>query len=324
MPTRWLRFLLHRGLWIGVTPPIIALLWFTPAGLERLLLHRNLRLVLPGVYRSAQPTHADLEAWTHDHGIQSILNLRRTKEDANWWRAERKFVEKSGVFHRTIRLSGETLPSPEDLAALIDTLDTAPRPLLLHCKAGVERSGLVAALAVLLDGGAPERARQEFHRSRGFVEWLGISDLPQLIDQYAAWLDDRGVTHEPDRFRRWATGHYVPYFYRADFELLEVEADHVVVRVTNRSGKAIPFRSAAPPGVRLGAHWRPEAGGEHELRGQPIDRDLEPAAMIDLALGRPDDPRAGALVIDLVHEDRKWFAEMGSPTLEVKLNTASP
>ncbi len=303
---------------------VAALLLFTPTGLARILLRQNFQVVVPGVYRSAQPTRADLERWTDEYSLEAILNLRRIHEGVDWWKTERDFVRERGMAHQTIKLNADRMPPVSRLVALVDGLDRAPRPLLIHCQGGIERTGLGAAVAVLLDGGSPARAREEFDRSRGFVEWAAFSDLPRVVDDYAAWLDAASLEHRPDHFRRWAREDYVPYFYRADLEPSELGAQRLAVRVTNTSGRVIPFRAAAPPGVRLGAHWKPRGGDPVELRGEPIDRDLEPGETITLRIDRPRDTRAGVLVVDLVDEGVEWFADMGSPPLEIALSATTP
>lgn len=317
---RWMRAVLGLGLVLGT----VAVALFTPAGLARMFLEQNFQTVVPGVHRSAQPSREDLERWSDQYGIQSILNLRRTRDGVAWWEAERAFAQERGIRHQTVRLNADRLPPPEKLAALIKILDDAPRPLLVHCEGGIERSGLAGAVAVLLDGGSPALAREQFDRRRGFIEWAAFSDLPWVVDGYAGWLAEQGLEHHPDRFRRWAREIYVPYFYRAELALVEVAERRVTVRVTNRSPQVIALRGGAPPGVRLGAHWLPSAGAALELRGEAADADLAPGETMTLSLEGPMDPRAGLLVVDLVDEGVEWFADMGSPALEIELAPRVP
>ena len=58
--------------------------------------------------------------------------------------------------------------SHAQLRTVIDTLDTAEYPLLLHCQWGAERTGLVSAFTELLRPGSTlEEARAQFSiRSR--------------------------------------------------------------------------------------------------------------------------------------------------------------
>ncbi len=313
----------------GVALGLTAVALFTPKGLARMFLEQNFQSVVPGIYRSAQPTRDDLERWTEAYGLRSILNLRRTRDGVPWWETEQAFTREHGLEHRTVKLNADRLPPTSRLDALIDAIDHAPRPLLIHCEGGIERSGLAGAVAVLLHGGSPSEARHHFDRSRGFIEWAAFSDLPHVVDDYAAWLDAEGREHRPDTFRYWAREVYVPYFYRVELVDAGRDGDRIAVRVTNRSPQPIVLRADAPPGVRLGAHWIPRRSGcgaveRIELRGEAVDGELGPGESTTLHLRRPADPRPGRLVVDLVDEAVDWFADMGSPPLELELPARHP
>jgi hypothetical protein len=224
------------------------------------------------------------------------------------------------------------MPPAPRLREIVHLLDTAPRPLLFHCEGGVERSGLVGAVALLLAGGDLEAARREFAVSKGFLAWLARSDLPLVLDDYEAWLAAEGVAHTPDRFRSWIEREYAPYFYRARIEPVDapaalVSGSAVVLRfrVTNESTRPIPFRSTLHRGVHLGGHLRalPDRDGAApiELRHGYVDLDLAPGASTELSLPLPPLETAGRwqLHVDLVDESVKWFADMGSQPLALPL-----
>jgi len=329
--------------------PLVALIAVVgPAGSYRLLFQDNLMQVIPGaVYRSGQPSSEDLEDWMDRYGFRSVVNLRGHTNERSWYRAERDIVGRYGAEHFTVRISAQRLPGAHELRDLIRVVDQAPRPLLLHCQGGVERTGLAAAVAVLLhEHGDLDQARGQFAPETGLVPglhsrrslfdpWLR-SDLLLVLDQYAAWLSENGLSHAPHAFRRWAQAAYVPYFYRAE---LSVPGQDAVVRagttlqvaITNTSPEVIPFRAQAMPGVRLGAklapvgprgpnRGAPEPAVPRELRGALVDRDLAPGDTLTLPLVIPELPIGRyRLVVDLVNEGERWFGQMGSPPLELVL-----
>ena len=122
------------------------------------------------------------------------------------------------------------MPPGGTLQELVRLLNTARRPLLLHCEMGVERSGLASAVAVLLSGGNIAEARRQFGLTYGFVPLILHTDLLKVLDDYGHWLAVRRWAHTPERFRRWVENDYVPYFYRARLEPLDVPAS--IVRAT--------------------------------------------------------------------------------------------
>jgi len=284
------------------------------------------------VYRSAQPRPAELERWIDALGIRSIVNLRGERGGAGWLPEERRVAASLGVAHYDVHLNADRMPPAARLREVVEILDSAPRPLLLHCKGGVERSGLVGAVAVLLAGGDLDAARREFQLSKGFVPWIANSDLPRVLDGYASWLAAQGAASTPERFRSWVATVYAPDFYRAEIEPLAAPAvlaagapQPLLFRITNRSLQPIPFRAANGHGVHLGARLSPPPGSGAsplELRGAAIELRLAPGQSTELALLVPALEAAGdwRLDVDLVDEGVEWFAAMGSEPLALPLH----
>jgi protein tyrosine phosphatase (PTP) superfamily phosphohydrolase (DUF442 family) len=295
----------------------------------------NLHVVVPGVYRSAQLDPARLDAVAQQLGLRALLNLRGGHDGNGWFRAEQQVAAARGLEAYTLRLSARRLPSQPDLVRLVEILQTAERPLLIHCLRGTDRSGLAAALAVLLDGGDPERARREYDLVHGYVGALSVSDLPQVIDSYEAWLAAAGLEHEPAQLLRFARRGYTPYFYRASIEVDELPAapslhgdQPLAFRVTNTSPQAWQLTPAGGLGVHLGlrlAALDGEPPFSLELRGDTPRRRVAPGESIRLGARLPPLPRPGRyrLHVDLVDEQVTWFSEMGSPPLDLELEVAA-
>lgn len=294
----------------------------------------NLHAVVPGeIYRSAQPSDDRLAEWIDELSLRSVVNLRgrKSQDDRRWLREEIETAERAGIEHVSIRMSAADIPPAPTLRKLVKTLDTAPRPLLLHCKAGAERSALAAAVAVLLETGDLDAARAEFALDKGFVHWINPR-LPRMLDDYAAWLAERGEPSTSDRFRHWALHEYAPYFYRARIEALDSTAPLAAgaaatlrFRVTNLSREPIPFRSEPHRGVHLGAKLESPGGEQRELRGGFVDLSLAPGASVELDLDVPalDRPGPWSLRVDLVDEGVKWFGALGSEPLALPIEVAA-
>lgn len=308
-----------------------AVLLLAPGPVHRFFFDENLIEVVPGgIYRSAQPSGPEMDELIERLGLRSVLNLRGERGGSAWLAEERAVTAARGVEHHTVRLGAKRMPPAPRLREIVEILDTAPRPLLFHCEGGVERSGLVGAVAVLLDGGDLAGARDQFAYAKGFVPWISRSELPQVLDDYEAWLAAGRRTHTPAAFRAWVAGEYHPYFYRARITPLDPPArlgagrKHALrVQVTNESREPIRFRASRERGVHLGGLLRRVAdpGADPiELRGGFVDLDLAPGASHELELPVPRlAPGAWSLEVDLVDEGVKWFAAMGSPPLRLAL-----
>ena len=173
--------------------------------------HGNLGIVDAGrVIRSAQPT-TRLDEWIRVHQLRSILNLRGGGPADWWYDAEVKTAEVDHVAFYDLPLNATRRPSRRELLMLIDTLNTCPYPLLIHCKSGADRTGLASAVYLMIQRGErPERARQAFALEHGHIPLGGTEHLHEPIEEYAAWLEARGLPHSPERFRDWVKTQYEP------------------------------------------------------------------------------------------------------------------
>lgn len=115
--------------------------------LSYLRLSGNHHVVIPGeLYRASQVTAGDIARYSADLGLGSVLNLRGAAPGAPWYDAERAQASASGVVMADFRMSASedlTVAEAETLIALMRAL---PKPILIHCKHGSDRTGLASAL----------------------------------------------------------------------------------------------------------------------------------------------------------------------------------
>jgi protein tyrosine/serine phosphatase len=106
----------------------------------------NFHVVLSGeLYRSAQPTTAQLEAYIRQHGIRTVINLRGPS-GRDWYADEVRTARMLGAEHVDFRMSASQILTPERADALMAIMEAAPKPILLHCQGGADRTGLASAL----------------------------------------------------------------------------------------------------------------------------------------------------------------------------------
>ncbi|WFU05704.1 dual specificity protein phosphatase family protein (plasmid) [Rhizobium sp. CB3171] len=98
------------------------------------------------VYRSAQPSAAEIVAYKAKYGIRTIVNLRGANPQDSWYQNERAAAQGEGIIHIDFGMSARQVQSPEKMRRLIKILAAAPKPLLIHCQSGADRTGLASAL----------------------------------------------------------------------------------------------------------------------------------------------------------------------------------
>jgi protein tyrosine phosphatase (PTP) superfamily phosphohydrolase (DUF442 family) len=162
------------------------------------------------IYRSGQMPAASLARTIHDYKIRTVLNLRGSNKDA-WYSAERRSTLDAGATQIDIAMSSCIWMSRAQLRTVVQTLDTAEYPMLVHCWWGAERTGLVSAIAELLRPGSTlEDARAQFSVRYLFLRINDGKIMAEHLDQYERWLAAKGWTHEPEHFRQWVNQGYRP------------------------------------------------------------------------------------------------------------------
>lgn len=146
----------------------------------------NFHEVLPGeLYRSAQPTGADVSNYAHQFGIKTIINLR-DEERKDWYREEAAAAQSSGVQLIDFPMSSSKQMPQDQAEALVRIMKDAPKPVLIHCEHGANRTGLASAIYVGAVAGKGENAA-EFQLS----PFYGHVPIPGIgrYEMYQSWDD---------------------------------------------------------------------------------------------------------------------------------------
>jgi protein tyrosine/serine phosphatase len=106
------------------------------------------------LYRSGQPTAEQIADWHRRYGIKTIINLRGAHPNSDWYRAERSAAQELGLELIDYPISARRDLTPAQVGELLSILGKIKGPILIHCRRGADRSGLVAALymATVADG----------------------------------------------------------------------------------------------------------------------------------------------------------------------------
>ena len=138
-------------------------------------------------YRSAQLDKDELAYYIKSLGIRSVINLRGRNENEAWYREETAVCRKLNTLHYDHDLSADKAPDAVACQALLNTFRQAPRPVLIHCRAGADRSGLAAALwQVVVDGADGSSAGKQLSIRYGHLPFGPTQTLDAFFDQWVA------------------------------------------------------------------------------------------------------------------------------------------
>ena len=134
-------FLKKAALFLGIGALAVA------SYLVGIQLTGNFAAVVPGeVYRSSQPTAAAIVNYARRYGIRTIINLRGRHEKEAWYEEETATAKRLGIGLVDFPMVADRRLDVERAARLVAILKDAPRPILIHCRSGADRTGLASVI----------------------------------------------------------------------------------------------------------------------------------------------------------------------------------
>lgn len=173
--------------------------------------HAWLRALLPNfhkvdadLYRSNHPGLRLLRR-AQGLGVRSVLSLRGDAENTPNI-LERDACRRLGLELRFLRLRSVALPPRETLLQLLEHLRDMPKPMLVHCKSGADRTGLAVTLYLHVIKGLPlPEARRALGWKYAHFSFGKAGIVHRMLDAYEADHQATGIG-----FEEWAATRYDP------------------------------------------------------------------------------------------------------------------
>jgi protein tyrosine/serine phosphatase len=125
------------------------------------------------LYRSAQLNGLELGEEIDAHHIRTVLNLRGPNPTDGWYQEEVAATRAHGAAHYDVGISAQEPVSSEKIEKILAVLRDAPKPILVHCRSGADRTGFVAALyRYAIEGQSGEAALHELSLRYGHFPYL--------------------------------------------------------------------------------------------------------------------------------------------------------
>jgi len=176
----------------------------------------NFHWIVPGgAARSAQAYVGLLPSLLKGNDIASVINLRGSKPGWRWWDYETAVCARLGIAHRDVRFNSRRLPTRAMLLDLLAAFDDLPRPFLVKCSGGQDRTSFAAALYLLHSRGWSARADAEAQFARWpYLHWPKQQQrwLKAFFSYVAEQAGRRSIRdwisaeYEPARFKAWLEG----------------------------------------------------------------------------------------------------------------------
>jgi len=159
-------------------------------------------------WRSAQPAPHHIRALKR-RGLKTIVNLRGERLCGAYW-LEQAICERKGIELVNFQVRSRSAPTREEIRGARDLFAAIEYPMLMHCKSGADRAGLMSVLYRYLHEGVPlEEAKKELSLKYGHIRQAHTGILDYFFERYLAdnarrpmpffeWVD---TVYDPDELK---------------------------------------------------------------------------------------------------------------------------
>lgn len=235
----------RRAIWAAASRARAAIAARTPAPIrarispvlnygEMLLFdHLVFRLAFPNrhkvsdnVWRAAQPLPHQIAVAKH-LGVRTIVNLRGQENTTYVY--EREACRRAGLKLVDFRVKSRNAPTLDELRGARDLFQAVEYPIMMHCKSGADRVGLMSVLYRHLHDGVPmTEAVKQLSLRYGHIAQANTGIIDFFFERYIAANAKR-----PIAFYDWVETAYDPDELRRSFKSSSW-ADRLVDRVLKR------------------------------------------------------------------------------------------
>jgi protein tyrosine phosphatase (PTP) superfamily phosphohydrolase (DUF442 family) len=168
------------------------------------LLYVNQHRLGARAWRSGQPAPHNVSALARQ-GLRTVVNLRGERFCGSYL-LEKSTCERHGIALVNFKLRSRFAPEREAIKAVAELFERIEYPMLLHCKSGADRAGLMSVLYRHLREGVPlAEAKQQLSLRYGHLRQRRTGILDHFFECYME--DNR---HRPMSFLDWIDKVYDP------------------------------------------------------------------------------------------------------------------
>jgi len=173
------------------------------------LVYVNQHRLGDNAWRSAQPAPYNIDGFAR-RGLRTIVNLRGQRFCGSYL-LEKMSCERIGITLLDFKVRSRFAPTREELRAAAELFNRVEYPMLIHCKSGADRAGLMSALYLHLKEGVPiERAKRQLSLRYGHSRFGRSGVLDLFFDRYVennrrtpmAFLDWVEKVYDPEELTR--------------------------------------------------------------------------------------------------------------------------
>ena len=194
---------------------------FIDHGIVRLF-YLNRHRIGDKAWRAAQPGNHHIRSFAAQ-GIRTVVNLRGPRVCGSYW-LEQEACARHGITMVDCQVRSRASPSREELRRARELFERIEYPMVMHCKSGADRVGLMSVLYRHSRLGQPiAEAKQELSWRYGHIRHADTGILDHFFEQYLAY-----AANCPMPFWDWVESVYDPEVVTRSFN-----ANGIVSRIVS-------------------------------------------------------------------------------------------
>ena len=184
---------------------------FIDHGIFRLIYLNKHRIAGTDGWRSAQPAPYQVAGMSRA-GIKTIVNLRGERLCGSYW-LETAACARRGIKLENFQVRSRAAPSPAEVHGARELFQRIEYPMLMHCKSGADRVGMMSVLFLHVHHGIPiAEAIEQLSLRFGHIRQADTGVLDHFFDTYLAYNQE-----QPIEFFEWVDTVYDPVAVRESF-----------------------------------------------------------------------------------------------------------
>jgi protein tyrosine/serine phosphatase len=188
--------------WLGPSARYADMLLFDH-GIFRIL-YLNAHALDGAAWRAAQPAPYQIRRFAAK-GVRTVVNLRGAHGSSSY-ELERRACDRYGLKLVDYQVRSRAAPSKDEIRGARDLFQRLEYPVLMHCKSGADRAGLMSVLYLHFHKGVPiAEAAKQLSLSYGHIRQADTGILDYFFERYLADTAER-----PMAFMDWVEQVYDP------------------------------------------------------------------------------------------------------------------
>ena len=161
----------------------------------------NFHEIAKNVFRSSQPTMWQLKRLKKKYNLVEIVNLKDENRNCAYFHFEEEKCQELGLKLVNVQIGSREFPTYEDLLSYKKVIEEMQEPVLIHCKAGADRTGIFCTLYQYFKENRDIRDTDQLKLfPYGHVKYSNAGKVDYYFEQFAKYQE----THPKIDLLTWA------------------------------------------------------------------------------------------------------------------------